>query len=100
LSRSHPQLSTNLRRRILAAQDLCLLTTDIEVAVTASEKPPHDVDQRVVALPSNQGRRWAVELADYRGVDRALDVDDVARELELTIIRFLIDLSLLPFDDY
>ena len=33
-------------------------------------------------------------------MDRALDVDDIARELELTIIRFLIDLSLLPFDDY
>lgn len=84
----------------LSALDLCLMATDIEVAVTASETPPSDIDARVVALPSNEGRRWAIELSDYQGADRAEDVDELARELHLTIIRLLLDVSLLPLDDY
>jgi hypothetical protein len=84
----------------LAGLDLCLLTTDIEVAVTASENPPDDIEQRVVAVPSNEGRRWAVELTDYRGVGRAQDVDGVADEVDRTIIRVLLDVSMLPLDNY
>lgn len=86
----------------LAALDLCLLRTDIEVIVTASEHPrdDDDIDERVVALPSNAGRRWTVQLTDYQGVDRDQDVDDVAHEVDLTIISLLLDVSLLPLNDY
>jgi hypothetical protein len=84
----------------LAAEDLCLLATDIEVSVTASASPPGDVDRRVLAVPSNDGRRWEIELTDYENVDRTQEFDETGRELHLTITRFLIDVSLLPLDDY
>jgi hypothetical protein len=84
----------------LAAEDLCLLATDIEVSVTASASPPDDLDQRVLAVPSNDGRRWEIELTDYENVDRTQEFDETGRELHLTITRFLIDVSLLPLDDY
>jgi hypothetical protein len=84
----------------LAAEDLCLLATDVGVSVSASAVPPDDVDRRVVAVPSNDGRRWEVELTDYESVDRTQESDETGRELQVTITRFLIDVSLLPLDDY
>jgi len=76
------------------------MATDIDVTVTGSATPPTDIDARVVALPSNKGRRWAIELTDYQNADRMEDVDELARELHLTITRFLLDVSLLRLDDY
>ena len=83
----------------LAAVDLCLMPTEIEVAVIASPAPPADTDARVVALPSNEGRGWRIELREYV-TPGAEDPDETARELLVTITAFLLDVSLLPFDDY
>ncbi len=84
----------------LAAIDLCLMPTEIEVTVTASPKPSTDIAARVEALPSNEGRRWQIDLVEYVLADEPNAVDSVEDELLATITRFLLDVSLLPTNDY
>jgi hypothetical protein len=84
----------------LATVDLCLMPTEIQVAVVVSPAPPADTDARVVALPSNDGRVWQVELREYVTPAGPEDPANIERELLVTITAFLLDVSLLPLDDY
>lgn len=84
----------------LAVVDLCLMPTEIRVAVVASTTPPASTDARVVALPSNEGRMWQIELREYVTPAGPEEPDETERELLATITAFLLDVSLLPFNDY
>ena len=84
----------------LAAVDLCLMPSAIEVAVIASRTPPADTNSRVVALPTNEGRRWQIELTEYVSPVGPADLDEAEKELLATITAFLLDVSLLPLDEY
>jgi hypothetical protein len=80
----------------IADTDLCLMPSRIEVHVDAGE---HDLaaDDRVVSIPSNEGRRWSIRLTSAESAE-ALDTDQIAIEILTCLTGILIDASLLPPD--
>ena len=80
----------------LASFDLCLLDTEIELQVS-----PADAQQKgeVRSVPSNDGRRWAITLTPYMP-GNAMNVDAVALELLTVLSQVLLDVSLLPAEDF
>jgi hypothetical protein len=84
----------------MAAADLCLMPSDIDVHIAAVDGPPQEQPARVRSLPSNEGRLWEVELSDRTDPSSTIDPEEVLRELLGVITAVLMDVSLLPTAGY
>lgn len=79
----------------LAREDLCLIQTDITVRIEPRQRTATDYSAGIEALPSNDGRKWRVQLTSRRSSDSARH-EDIGRELWTVLGAILLDISLLP----
>ncbi len=79
----------------LASDDLALMRTAIEVQVDVGITD----GERVVPLPSNEGRRWQVLLSPWNDTG-AEEAEAVHTELLAVLTSILGEASLLPFDEF
>ena len=82
----------------LAREDLCLIQTDITVRIEPRLRTATDYSAGIEALPSNDGRKWRVQLTSRRSSDGARH-EDIGRELLTVLGTILLDVSLLPGGD-
>jgi len=80
----------------LSGFDLCFLPTTVEIAVAPGAANQEPVVENVL---SNDGRRWHVELPFYVP-GSTMDVDRVSVELLAVVSHVLLDVSLLPSQDF
>jgi hypothetical protein len=80
----------------LSGFDLCFLPTTVEIAVTPTAANQEPVVENV---SSNDGRRWHVGLPFYVP-GTTMDVDRVSVELLAVVSQVLLDVSLLPSQDF
>ena len=83
----------------LAREDMCLLPTQINVRVEYRVGGETPIEERIEALPSNEGREWVVQLSPIRNSDAGNSREgDIELLAMLTII--LREASLLPDSDF
>ena len=82
----------------LAHEDLCLIPTAITVRIEVRQQQAPEVQERIEAQPSNDGREWVVRLAPTGAVSNP-DLEEVHADLLGALFVILREASLLPGDD-
>ena len=81
----------------LAARDLLLIPTSVDIEIKAAKRPPAHSSQ---VRPSNDGRLWTISLTLYDGKARTPRHEDALPEALAAVAAILADASLLPAKDF